>query len=55
VVTQSVVALAITVCLTKCLNRNEVIEAMRSRVPPKLLDVNLKAYEAGETAANIPA
>ncbi|MDR0746826.1 MAG: 2-oxoacid:acceptor oxidoreductase family protein [Helicobacteraceae bacterium] len=51
VVTQSVVALAITVCLTGCLNRDEVIKSMRSRVPPKLLDINLKAYEAGERHA----
>ncbi|MDR1451427.1 MAG: 2-oxoacid:acceptor oxidoreductase family protein [Helicobacteraceae bacterium] len=51
VVTQSVVALAITVGLTSCLKRDEVIEAMRSRVPKKLIDVNLKAYEAGEAAA----
>ncbi|MDR3162417.1 MAG: 2-oxoacid:acceptor oxidoreductase family protein [Helicobacteraceae bacterium] len=53
VVTQSVVALAITVCLTNCLRREEVIGAMRSRVPQKLLDTNLKAYEAGEAAARL--
>jgi 2-oxoglutarate ferredoxin oxidoreductase subunit gamma len=52
VVTQSVVALAITVCLTNCLKREEVIKAMQSRVPPKLIDITMKAYEAGETIAS---
>ncbi|MDR2034770.1 MAG: 2-oxoacid:acceptor oxidoreductase family protein [Helicobacteraceae bacterium] len=51
VVTQSVVALAITIVLTDCLERTDVIAAMKTHVPPKLLDINVKAYEAGEKAA----
>ncbi|MDR1912201.1 MAG: 2-oxoacid:acceptor oxidoreductase family protein, partial [Helicobacteraceae bacterium] len=38
VVTQSVVALAITIVLTDCLERRDVIAAMKTHVPPKLLD-----------------
>jgi 2-oxoglutarate ferredoxin oxidoreductase subunit gamma len=53
VVTQSVVALAITIVLTDCLERRDVIAAMKTHVPPKLLDLNVKAYEAGEKAASL--
>ncbi|PAF50306.1 2-oxoglutarate:acceptor oxidoreductase [Helicobacter sp. 13S00401-1] len=51
VVTQSVVALAITVTMTKCVDKNIVIETMLSKVPAKVADVNKKAYEIGEKYA----
>lgn len=51
VVTQSVVALAITVTLTKCINRDIVFETMLSKVPKKVADVNKKAFELGEKYA----
>ena len=51
-VTQSVVALAITVALTKCVNRDIVYETMLSKVPAKVAEVNKKAYELGEKYAN---
>jgi len=51
VVTQSVVALAITVSMTKCVDRELVIETMKSKVPAKVLDLNLKAYDLGEKYA----
>lgn len=50
-VTQSVVALAITVTLTKCVDRNVVYETMLSKVPAKVAEVNKKAYELGEKYA----
>ena len=50
-VTQSVVALAITVALTKCVNRDIVYETMLSKVPAKVAEVNKKAYELGEKYA----
>lgn len=50
-VTQSVVALAITVALTKCVNRDIVYETMLSKVPAKVADVNKKAFELGEKYA----
>lgn len=50
-VTQSVVALAITVTLTKCVNRDIVYETMLSKVPAKVAEVNKKAYELGEKYA----
>lgn len=50
-VTQSVVALAITVALTKCVNRDVVYETMLSKVPKKVADVNKKAFELGESYA----
>ncbi len=47
-VTQSVVALAITVTLTNCVARDVVYETMLSKVPAKVADVNKKAFELGE-------
>ncbi len=52
VVTQSVVALAITVTLTKCVERNLVYETMISKVPAKVIELNKKAFEIGEKYAN---
>lgn len=46
-VTQSVVALAITVTLTNCVNKDIVYETMLSKVPAKVADVNKKAFELG--------
>lgn len=51
VVTQSVVALAATVAMTGCADRNQVFETMKSKVPDKVLDVNIKAFELGEKYA----
>lgn len=51
VVTQSVVALAITVSMTKCVDKELVINTMKSKVPAKVLELNLKAYEFGEKYA----
>ncbi|CAA6815993.1 MAG: 2-oxoglutarate oxidoreductase, gamma subunit (EC [uncultured Campylobacterales bacterium] len=47
VVTQSVVALAITVELTKVLSNEVVYETMVNSVPPKSVEVNKKAYDVG--------
>lgn len=52
VVTQSVVALALAVVLTNCIDRDKVFDAMISKVPPKLVDINKKAFEVGEKYAN---
>ncbi|CBG39733.1 2-oxoacid:acceptor oxidoreductase family protein [Helicobacter mustelae] len=51
VVTQSVVALAITVTFTKCVDRDLVFQTMLSKVPAKVADVNKKAFELGEKYA----
>lgn len=51
VVTQSVVALAITVAMTKCVNRDLVFETMLEKVPDKVKDLNKKAFELGERYA----
>ena len=51
VVTQSVVALAITVTMTKCVNRDLVFETMLEKVPDKVKDLNKKAFELGEKYA----
>lgn len=48
VVTQSVVALAITIAMTKCVDKDIVIETMLEKVPAKVREVNKKAYELGE-------
>ena len=50
-VTQSVVALAITVTLTKCVNRDIVFDTMLSKVPAKVAEVNKKAFLLGEKYA----
>ncbi|WP_394908726.1 2-oxoacid:acceptor oxidoreductase family protein [uncultured Helicobacter sp.] len=51
VVTQSVVALAITVTMTKCVNRDLVFDTMLEKVPDKVRDLNKKAFELGEKYA----
>ncbi len=52
VVTQSVVALAITVTLTQCVDRDVVFNTMIQKVPAKVADVNKRAFELGEKYAN---
>ncbi len=47
VVTQSVVALAIAVTMTNVMDANQVFETMKKKVPPKVLDANVKAWELG--------
>lgn len=51
VVTQSVVALAATVAMTGCVDRDLVLETMKESVPEKVLAVNVKAFELGEKYA----
>ncbi len=51
VVTQSVVALGITVEMTKCIDRDLVYETMISKVPAKVVELNKKAFELGEKYA----
>ena len=51
VVTQSVVALAIAVEMTKVMDKEKVLETMKKKVPAKVLDANLKAWEFGEKYA----
>ena len=51
VVTQSVVALAIAVEMTKVMDKEKVIETMKKKVPAKVLEANLKAWELGEKYA----
>ncbi len=48
VVTQSVVALAVTVTFTKCVDRDLVYETMIEKVPAKVVEQNKKAFELGE-------
>ena len=47
VITQSVVALAITIEMTKVLPSDLVIDVMLSKVPPKVHEANKLAYELG--------
>ncbi|WP_267523494.1 2-oxoacid:acceptor oxidoreductase family protein [Campylobacter sp. MG1] len=47
VATQSVVALAIAVYMSKCMDIQKVKEVMLSHVPPKTRDANAKAYDLG--------
>lgn len=47
VVTQSVVALAITVEMSQVIAHDPVIEEMKSKVPAKVVALNEKAYELG--------
>ncbi len=47
VVTQSVVALGVTIEMTGVLPNDLVFETMISKVPPKFVDLNKKAYELG--------
>ena len=52
VITQSVVALAITQTFMKPVDRDGLFETMLSKVPAKVHDVNKKAFELGEKYAN---
>lgn len=52
VVTQSVVALGIAVELSKAINRDFVFQTMKEKVPSKVLDLNIKAFEIGEQYAS---
>lgn len=51
VVTQSVIALAITVVFTGCAEKEKVIETMIEKVPAKVVELNKKAYDFGEKYA----
>lgn len=51
VVTQSVVALGIAVELSQAINRDCVFEVMQQKVPSKVLDLNIRAFEIGEQSA----
>jgi 2-oxoglutarate ferredoxin oxidoreductase subunit gamma len=51
VITQSVVALAIANTLTNALDEKLLVDTMLSKVPPKVHDANLKAYELGKKYA----
>ncbi len=51
VVTQSVVALAIAYYMTKVIDRELLLETMISKVPPKVVDLNKKAFDIGEKYA----
>ncbi len=51
VITQSVVALAIANTYTKALDEDVLIETMLSKVPKKVHELNLKAYELGKKYA----
>jgi 2-oxoglutarate ferredoxin oxidoreductase subunit gamma len=51
VITQSVVALAIANTMMKAIDKDTLLETMLSKVPAKVHDVNIKAYELGEKYA----
>ena len=51
VITQSVVALAIANTLMKAIDEEVLIETMLSKVPKKVHELNLKAYELGKKYA----
>lgn len=51
VITQSVVALAIANTLLKPLDKETLVQTMLSKVPPKVHEANLKAYDLGEKYA----
>ena len=51
VITQSVVALAIANTIVKPLQRDLLVEVMLSKVPKKVHEANIKAYELGEKYA----
>lgn len=51
VVTQSVVALAIAVEMTGVMDIDTVFETMKKKVPPKVLEKNIKAFELGQKYA----
>jgi len=52
VITQSVVALAIANTYMKAIDKQVLLDTMLSKVPAKVHDINLKAYELGEKYAN---
>jgi len=52
VITQSVVALAIANTMQHAIDKQTLIDTMLSKVPPKVHDANLKAYDLGEKYAN---
>ncbi|SFV71613.1 2-oxoglutarate oxidoreductase, gamma subunit [hydrothermal vent metagenome] len=52
VITQSVVALAIANTLMDAIDKQVLIDTMLSKVPKKVHELNLKAYELGEKYAN---
>lgn len=51
VVTQSVIALAATVEMTGCVDRDLAFETMKESVPAKVVDINIKAFELGQKYA----
>jgi len=51
VITQSVVALAIANLYTKALDEKVLLDTMLSKVPAKVHELNLKAYELGKKYA----
>lgn len=51
VVTQSVVALGVSVELSGCMDRDLVFSVMQKKVPAKVLEINKKAFEIGEEYA----
>ena len=51
VVTQSVVALGISVELSECMDRELVFAVMQKKVPSKVLELNKRAFEVGEEYA----
>ena len=51
VITQSVVALAISNTMTGVLDEQSLIDTMLSKVPPKVHEANKKAYELGKKYA----
>ncbi|WP_305862434.1 2-oxoacid:acceptor oxidoreductase family protein [Helicobacter cholecystus] len=51
VVTQSVVALGVSVELSECMDRDLVFCVMQKKVPSKVLEINKKAFEIGEEYA----
>ncbi len=51
VITQSVVALAIANTYTNAIDKQVLLDTMLSKVPAKVHDINLKAYDLGEKYA----
>ncbi|CRF40911.1 2-oxoacid:acceptor oxidoreductase family protein [Helicobacter ailurogastricus] len=51
IITQSVVALAVTVVLTGCVDKEQVLNTMVSKVPAKVVELNQKAFAIGEAHA----
>ncbi len=51
VITQSVVALAIANTYTKALDKQLLVDTMLSKVPKRVHELNLKAYDLGEKYA----